>query len=82
MSNLQENVSSSGSRQKGRAAFIVRLVMFKSKEKYNDNKILCFYLQYLVGAIDIANGSSSYKSRFSHGKTLFFLRSYEASNGV
>ena len=32
MSNPQENVSSSGLRQKGRAAFIVRLVTFKSKE--------------------------------------------------
>ena len=42
MSNPQENVSSSRLRQKDRAAFIVRLVMFKSKEKYNDNKILCF----------------------------------------
>ena len=32
MSNPQENVSTSRLRQKGRAAFIVRLVMFKSKE--------------------------------------------------
>ena len=42
MSNPQENVSSSDLRRKGRDAFIVRLVMFKGKEKYNDNKMLCF----------------------------------------
>ena len=48
------------------------------------------YLQYNVHVltaisgciIDIANGSSSYKSRFSHAKALFFWRSFEASNGV
>ena len=32
--------------------------------------------------IDIANGFSPYKSRFSHAKALFIWRSFEASNGV
>ena len=56
-------------------AFIVRLVMFKSKEKYNDKKRLqdIVLLTAISGfIIDIANGSSSYKSRFSHAKALFF----------
>ena len=44
-SNPQENVSSSGLRQKGRAAFIVRLVIVKAKKTIMtkiDCKILCF----------------------------------------
>ena len=53
----------------------VRLVMFKSKEKYNDKQRLqdIVLLTAISGCIiDIANGSSSYKSRFSHAKALFF----------
>ena len=49
--------------------------MFKSKEKYNDKKLLqdIVLLTAISGCIiDIANGSSSYKSRFSHAKALFF----------
>ena len=49
--------------------------MFKSKEKYNDKKRLqdVVLLTAISGCIiDIANGSSSYKSRFSHAKALFF----------
>ena len=48
--------------------------MFKSKEKYNDKKRLqdIVLLTAISGCIiDIANGSSSYKSRFSHAKALF-----------
>ena len=59
--------------------------MFKSKEKYNDKKRLqdIVLLTAISGCIiDIASGSSSYKSRFSHAKALFFWRSFEASNGV
>ena len=61
--------------KKDRAAFIVRLVTFKSKEKYNDKKRLqdIVLLTAISGCIiDIANGLSSYKSRFSHAKALFF----------
>ena len=50
--------------------------MFKSKEKYNDKKRLqdIVLLTAISGCIiDIANGSSSYKSRFSHAKALFLL---------
>ena len=68
-------MSSSRLRQKDRAAFNVRLVMFKSKEKYNDKKRLqdIVLLTAISGCtIDSANGSSSYKSRFSHAKALFF----------
>ena len=69
-------MSSSRLWQKDRAAFIVRLVMFKSKEKYNDKKRLQAIIVLLTAIsgciIDIANGSSSYKSRFSHAKALFF----------
>ena len=62
---------------KGRAAFIVRLVMFKSKEKYNDKKrlqdiVLLTAIHVSGCTIDIANGLSSYKSRFSHARALFF----------
>ena len=49
--------------------------MFKSKEKYNDKKQLqdLVLLTAISGCIiDIANDSSSYKSRFSHAKALFF----------
>ena len=49
--------------------------MFKSKEKYNDKKRLqgIVLLTAISGCIiDIANGSLSYKSRFSHAKALFF----------
>ena len=50
--------------------------MFKSKEKYNDKKQLqdIVLLTAISGCIIdiIANGSSSYKSRFSHAKALFF----------
>ena len=49
--------------------------MFKSKEKYNDKKRLqdIVLLTAISGCIiDIANGSSLYKSRFSHAKALFF----------
>ena len=50
--------------------------MFKSKEKYNDKERLqdiVLLTAILSGCIiDIANGSSSYKSRFSHAKALFF----------
>ena len=59
--------------------------MFKSKEKYNDKKRLqdIVLLTAIAGCIiDIANGSSSYKSSFSHAKALFFWRSFEASYGV
>ena len=45
--------------------------MFKSKEKYNDKKRLqdIVLLTAISGfIIDIANGSSSYKSRFSHAR--------------
>ena len=49
--------------------------MFKGKEKYNDKKrlqdiVLLTAISDCI--IDIANGSSSYKSRFSHDKALFF----------
>ena len=50
--------------------------MFKSKEKYNDKKRLqdIVLLTAISGCIiDIANGSSSYKSRFSHAKAFFSL---------
>ena len=50
--------------------------MFKSKEKYNDKKRLqdIVLLTAISGCIiDIASGSSSYKSRFSHAKALFFF---------
>ena len=49
--------------------------MFKSKEKNNDKKRLqdIVLLTAISGCtIDIANGLSSYKSRFSHAKELFF----------
>ena len=49
--------------------------MFKSKEKYNDKKLLqdIVLLTAISGCtIDIGNGSSSCKSRFSHAKALFF----------
>ena len=50
--------------------------MFKSKEKYNDKKKRLqdsVLLTAISGCIiDIASGSSSYKSRFSHAKALFF----------
>ena len=55
--------------------YIVRLVMFKSKEKYNGKKRLQdnLLLTAISGCtIEIANGLSSYKSRFSHAKALFF----------
>ena len=51
--------------------------MFKSKEKYNDKKRLqdIVLLTAISGCIiDIASGSSSNKSRFSHAKALFFSR--------
>ena len=47
--------------------------MFKSKEKYNDKKRLqdIVLLTAISGCIiDIASGSSSYKSRFSHDARL------------
>ena len=47
--------------------------MIKSKEKYNDKKRLqdIVLLTAISGCIiDIASGSSSYKSRFSHAKAL------------
>ena len=49
--------------------------MFISKEKYNDKKRLLdiVLLTAISGCIiDIASGSSSYKSRVSHAKALFF----------
>ena len=51
--------------------------MFKSKEKYDDKKRMqdIVLLTAISGCIidrPIANGSSSYKSRFSHAKALFF----------
>ena len=46
ISNPQENVSSSRLWQKDRAAFIVRLVMFKSKEKYNEKKTIARYCAF------------------------------------
>ena len=52
--------------------------MFKSKEKYNDKKrlqdiVLLTAISVLSGCIiDIASGSLSYKSMFSHAKALFF----------
>ena len=48
--------------------------MFKSKEKYNDkNRLQDIVLLTAISGciIDIANGSSSYKSRFSHAKAFF-----------
>ena len=59
--------------------------MFKSKEKYNNKKRLQDIVLLTAISdctIDIANGLSSYKSRFSHAKALFFSRSFEASKGV
>ena len=47
----------------------------KKQRKYNDKKRLqdIVLLTAISGCIiDIASGSSSYKSRFSHAKALFF----------
>ena len=63
MSNPQENGSSSGLRRKSRAAFIVRLVMFKSKEKNkydNDKKPL----QYIMLLTAISGWHHRYYKRF------------------
>ena len=56
--------------------------MFKSKEKYNDKKRLqdIVLLTAISGCIiDIANGSSSYKSSFSHAKHGCILPGYETA---
>ena len=58
--------------------------MFKSKEKYDKKRLQDIVLLTAISGctIDIANGLSSYKSRISHAKALFFSRSFEASKGV
>ena len=60
---------------KGQGCVYFRLVMFKGKEKYNYKKRLQDIVLLTAISdctIDIANGLSSYKSRFSHAKALFF----------